>query len=269
MYKAGFILLTVITVFITGCKKDEPRPPGDPNDNKLLRSIEWSNGVKASMQYNGNYNLSKIIYTHGNITGATVINWQGSKVKEMFDDRSLFKNSYYYSRDRITHYINSFKAGTSSNSFKMEYTYNADGYVAVLKYFSTTEAGTTLKTTTNYEYNAAGDLVKATTLTPDITIIHTIVGYSEPADFDPLIFVETGLFENYTIFNLPVMSQLKKYPVKITRAVKAGNDPLFIDKIDENTCEITGKRINKMNTKIIFPATPDYNLSITGTFKYE
>lgn len=270
----GFLLLFSF-VLLSSCQKDDQEQPDIPDKTEtpdhgaLVRSIDWSNGTKAIMVYNTDSTLKQIDYSYQNIVGATVFEWEGKRMKVMYDDRSLYKNTYYYSGDRITHYINSPKQIVSPSSYKMEYTYKSNGQPDKLKYLTTNEAGTELKGGTTYEYNNAGDLIKATTISGNSVITHTIESYSDSADFNPLIFIEVGLYEYYTIFNLPVMSRLKKYPAKIIRTVKTGNAEPYIDKIDEHICEISNRRINKITSKITIPGMPQYSNTITAMFKYE
>lgn len=268
----SFILMACI---FHSCQKDDQEQPvpdetnDTPDYGALVRSIEWDNGTKAVMAYNSDSTLKEIDYSFQNIVSATVFEWEAKKVKVMYDDRSLYKNTYYYTGDRVAHYINSPKQIVSQVSYKMEYTYKSNGQLDKLKYFTTNEAGTELKTSSTYEYNTAGDLTRVTTTNNNSIITHTIESYSDSADFNPLIFIEVGLFENYTIYNLPVMSRMKKYPTKIVRTVKTGNDEPYIDKITENTCEISDRRINKITSKITIPGMPQYSNIVAGVFKYE
>lgn len=269
-----FLLLLTAQVF-QSCNKDEQEQPAPdetndpPNYGALVRSIEWDNGTKAVMAYNSDSTLKQIDYSFQNVVSATVIEWEAKQMKVMHDDRSLYKNTYYYMGDRVTHYINSPKQIVSQSSYKMEYTYKSNGQLDKLKYFTTNEAGTELKAGTTYEYNTTGDLTKVTTITGNSVITHTIESYSDSADFNPLLFIEVGLYENYTIYNLPVMSKMKKYPTKIVRTVKTGNDDPYIDKVTESICEIGDRRINKLTYKITIPGMPQYSNTVVGVFQYE
>ena len=71
------------------------------------------------------------------------------------------------------------------------------------------------------------------------------------------------------IFNYPVLSSMKAYPLKITRTVQTGDDPPFVDIVTTNTCDVSNKRINQLKTEIKDPAMPGYNSSRTGQFNYK
>lgn len=115
----------------------------------------------------------------------------------------------------------------------MEYTYENDGKLKQLDYLQVNEAGATLRTRSSYQYSTNGDLQKIVTVDNSFIITHVIEAYSEPVDFNPMLFIETGLFENYPLYNYAVMSRLKKIPSKILRLVKNGAAPEFTDKIQE------------------------------------
>lgn len=269
MKTAALLLITTMAFLIQGCGKDEPVENGIPGNKELLRSIDWDNGTKAVMNYNTDSTLNKIVYTYQNITGATVFVWQDKQLQQMFDDRSLYANNYYYDGGKVSHYINKYKTGASPTSYKMEFTYNANGSVATLKWLATNEAGTKIKSASTYHYNVAGELSKVVTLNDNSVITHMVESYTDSVNFEPLVFIETGLFENYPIFNLPVMSRMKKYPTKIVRTVKIGTDAEYIDKVEENICGIVNKRINKIATTITIPGMPQYRSSVVATFNYD
>ncbi len=270
MKTATVLLMTAMVFLLQACEKekDEPAENETPVKKALLRSIDWDNGTKAVMNYNPDSTLNKIVYTLGNTTSTTVFTWQHKQLQQMFDDRSIYANNYYYDGGNVSHYINRFRTGTSPTSYKMEYTYGANGAVTNLKWLASNEAGTIVKSTSTYHYNAAGELTKVVTLNGNAVYTHIIEAYSDSVDFDPLVFIDPSLSENYPLFNLPVLSRMNKYPAKIVRNVKLGNDAAYTDKIDENICSIVNKRINKMVTTITIPGMPQYRSETAAVFRY-
>ena len=275
MQKCPLFLCLFVLLTGTACQKNDPVPAPPPqgsmipNTGELVRSIQWSNGTLAQVQYNADSSLKQINYSLLNSVGSTIFEWESGKMKGMYDNRSLYKNTYHYDGNRVSHYINTTRDFVSATSYKMEYLYNANGQVSKLNYLTTNEAGSKLKTTTSYEYNTAGDLVKATTTSDNSVITHTVDSYSDSADFNPLLFIEVGLYEYYTLYNLAVFSSLKKYPAKITRTIKTGNNAAYVDRIVEHVCDITNRRINKITSHSTYPANPQYNSSIEAIFKYD
>jgi hypothetical protein len=275
MQKLPLFLCLFVLITVSACQKNDPVPAPPPqgsmipNTGELVRSIQWSNGTLAQVQYNADSSLKQINYSLLNSVGSTIFEWESGKMKGMYDNRSLYKNTYHYDGNRVSHYINTTRDFVSATSYKMEYLYNANGKVSKLNYLTTNEAGSKLKTTTSYEYNTAGDLVKATTTSDNSVITHTVDSYSDSADFNPLLFIEVGLYEYYTLYNLAVFSSLKKYPAKITRTIKTGNNAAYVDRIVEHVCDITNRRINKITSHSTYPANPQYNSSIEAIFKYD
>lgn len=275
MQKIPFFLCLFVLLTGSACQKNDPVPapqPQDspnPNTGELVRSIQWSNGTLALVQYNADSSLKQINYSLLNSVGSTIFEWEGGKMKGMYDNRSLYKNTYHYDGNRVSYYINTTRDFVSATSYKMEYHYNANGKVSKLNYFYSSEAGSILKTATTYEYNASGELNKAITTSGNSIITHTIDSYSDSADFNPLLFIKVGLYEYYTLYNLAVFSSLKKYPAKITRTIKTGNNAAYVDRIVEHVCDITNRRINKISSHSSYPANPQYNSSLEAVFTYD
>ncbi|MCF1713162.1 hypothetical protein L0U88_00790 [Flavihumibacter sp. RY-1] len=275
MKKLPLFLCLFVLITVSACQKDDPVPapqPQDfpiPNTGELVRSIQWSNGTLALLQYNADSSLKQINYSLLNSVGSTIFEWEGGKMKGMYDNRSLYKNTYHYDGNRVSYYINTTRDFVSATSYKMEYHYNANGQVSKLNYYSSNEAGSTLKTATTYEYNASGELSKAITSSGNSIITHTIDSYSDSADFNPLLFIEVGLYEYYTLYNLAVFSSLKKYPAKITRTIKTGTNAAYVDRIVEHVCDITNRRINKITSHSNYPSNPQYNSSLEAVFTYD
>jgi hypothetical protein len=274
MYKPYLVLalgLSLLTA-LQSCSKDHDKPidtnpPSSWGD--LLESIEWDNGSKETFAYNADSTLKQIAYSFGNSAHSYEFSWAGKRMVEMHDNISLYKNTYTYNGNKVFQMTNTPKNDPATSSYKMEYTYNAIGKVDKLKYFVINEAGTELRAGTSYQYNAAGDLIKSITSTGNTTITQSIDGYSTEAAFNPWAFIDFTLLENYMIFNYPVLSSMKGYPLKITRTVQTANDPPFVDIITTNTCEISNKRINKLKIEIKDPAMPGYNVTYTGRFIYK
>ena len=274
MHKPYRILALSLSLFILlqGCSKDHDNPTGNdpvPSFGDMLESVEWDKGSKETFTYNADSTLKQIVYSFGGATHSYEFTWSGKKMTAMQDNTSLYKNTYSYNGNKIYQMINAPKTGGVTGSYKMEYTYNAIGKVDQLKYFTINEAGTELKASTAYQYNAAGELIKSITQTGDFTITQLIGGYSGEAVFNPWIFIDFTLLENYMIFNYPVLSTMKGFPLKITRMVQVGNNPAFVDLITTNTCEISHKRINKLKIDIEDPNMPDYHVTNMARFIYK
>lgn len=265
----GIVLISLL--YTTSCRKDDNEIPGPVKDTakrELVRSIEWDNGTKAIMEYSADSNLLKINYRFNNIVSTTVFNWAEKKLKEMYDDRSWYKNIFYYNGSRVSHYINKAREMSIPNSYSMEYDYTPAGKLTSLKHYTTNEAGTKLHSSSQYQYNTTGVLSSVVTQSGNSVFTHVIESFSEEINLDPLIYIEPTLSENYTVYNLPVLTSINKLPKKIIRKVKTGNAEEYVDKIEETIFEISNKRLNKITTTITIPGMPQYVNTTSAVFKY-
>jgi hypothetical protein len=271
MYKSCLTLSFAITAFslLQSCSKDDTIKAPDYGDK--LNTVEWNAGAqKETYEYNSDNTLKRIVYTSGQASDSYEFTWNGNKLAEMFEKNATYKNFYYYDNaGKVSHTTTAIHDDASKTTNKMEYTYRSDGKVDQLKYFVINYAGTELRAITTYHYNTAGDLDHSVTTTGNYTITQQIEGYSQPVKFNPWGFIDLTLLENYMIYNYPVLSTMKGFPAKVTRKVKIGNDPEFVDIVTTNTSEISNKRINKMTIELTSPSTPSINKIRTGTFNYK
>lgn len=262
------LILSGIFVF-SACDKDDS-PANEPDETVpryLLRAIDWNNGLKARFNYSDSA-LTDINFTFQNTSGKTVYKWAGTKMIELYDEESLYKNVYHYSNDgKLSFIANTVKSGTMSSSYTLEFSYKS-GKVDSLKYFRINEAGKHLETSTSYHYNGSGELFKAITVAGNNSITHNIDNWSPVVSFNPLNYIESTLDENYTIYNYAVMNQSDKLPAKITRSFKIGNTEEEVDKIEENEYTLTGFRIDKVVTAISYPDMPGSNKTIEAVYTY-
>jgi hypothetical protein len=177
----------------------------------------------------------------------------------------------YDAEGKVVRMRNMEKAATSDRQYQFEFIYNTAKKIDTLKYTITNEAGISLRGQSVYKYNNAGDLEKVITRLGDNEITHTINRYSPPVSFAPGHYIETTLMENYPIYNLAVMTQLQKenkLPAKVTRVVKTGSDPSYVDKIEDQVFTVTNYRIEKVQSTISYPEMPDYTVLLDAVYSY-
>lgn len=267
-------LLFISLALLCACKKDND-PPKEPEDNVpqyQLRSITWDNGLKGDFVYNTENNLQQIDYVFQSASGRTVFGWNGKTFTEMYDDRSMYKNVYEYDADgKVIKMRNLSRSGSLPSEYQFEFRYNSNKKVEELKYYIINEAGKQLRATSSYHYNSAGDLEKAVTEYQGSTITHTIDSYSPPVSYVPCHYIDPTLTENYTIYNLAVIMQLQKQhklPSKVTRVVKTGANPSYVDKIEEQLFIVNNYRIDKVYTTISYPGMPGYGNKLEAVYSY-
>lgn len=260
------LMFVTVLLMAVGCKKGKDNGSPAPSGS-LLRSVEWSDGMKAGVEYNADNLLSKINYSFNGVASSTVFNWQQKQLSIMYDTRSLGKTQFYYSGNRISHSIYSNPEATEEG-YKLTYTYRADGKVEKLVLSAITEAGEEPDITSKYNYSANGDLKEVESSDGENIYLHTFE-WSDAINFDPLAFLNTGLEENYSYLNIPVLSSMKKYPTKITRKVMYGDQLPEVDRIEENILTIANQRIEKMQIRVTMPSFPENNSNSTVVFKYQ
>lgn len=267
-------LLFISIALFCACKKDNEAPK-DPEENVpqyQLKTITWDNGLKGEFVYNNENNLQHIDYTFQNVSGRTVFGWNGKTFTEMYDDRSMYKNIYEYDTDgKLLRLRNIPRNGNMPGEYRFEFHYNAAKQIDTLQYIVINEAGTKPKWVSGYEYNSHGDLLKVTTSYDNTIITHTIDAYSPPASFVPCHYIETTMSENYVIYNLGIMSYLQKLhklPSKVTRVVKTGSEPSYVDKVEEQIFTVNDYRIEKINTTISYPEMPGYTNKLVAVYSY-
>ncbi|OQP59386.1 hypothetical protein [Niastella populi] len=266
-------LLLVSLIAFAACKKDND-PPTDPQENVpqyQLKSIAWNNGLTGDFVYAGN-TLQSIDYTYKNVSGRTVVSWTGKNLTELYDDRSSYKNVFEYdSEGKLIRMRNMEKTGAQTNGYRFEFHYNSANRIDTVRYLITNEAGTQPRWVSGYEYNSAGDLVKVTSKYDNTVITHTIDAYSPPVSFVPCHYIETTLMENYTIYNLGIMTQMQKahkLPAKVTRVVQSNSDPSYVDKVEENVFTVDNYKIEKVNSTMTYPQMPGYVSRLEAVYTY-
>lgn len=267
-------LFFISLALFCACKKHHD-PPKEPEDNVpqyQLKVITWDNGLKGEFVYNTENNLQHIDYTFKNVNSRTVFAWNGATCTEMYDDRSMYKNVYEYDGEgKVIKMRNVPRNGGLPNEHRFEFHYNAAKKIDTLKFISVNEAGEQAKKVSVYEYNSDGDIIKATTHYQNSVVIHTIDSYSPPVSFVPCHYIETALSENYTIYNLGIMTQLQKQhklPSKVTRIVQIGSEPAYVDKIAEDIFTVDNYRITKVNSTITYPEMPGYVNRLVAVYSY-
>jgi hypothetical protein len=266
------LLLISLTVF-SACKKDNDAPKDPENEipQYQLKSIAWNNGLSGNFVYNDN-TLQSIDYTYQNVSGQTIFGYSGKTLKEMYDDRSQYKNVFEYdSEGKPTKMRNRERYDVQATKYEMVFHYNSANRIDTLRYFTFNEAGTRQRWVCGYDYNSNGDLVKVTTQYETMTITHTIDAYSQPVSFVPWHYIETTLNENFVIYNLGIMTQFhkaNKLPAKVTRIVQIGSDPSYVDKVAEDVFTVNNYKIEKVNSTITYPEMPGYVSRLEAVYSY-
>jgi len=270
MLKPNLIPLLTLTVIISlqSCKKDDAHNPPAEHHEKLS-AIEWNSGFKETYEYNADNKLKKIRYKASQSSeDAVEFTWSGNLMTEVRENSSIYKNVYHYSAGKVIRSTNETRNSPSTVYYNLDYDYRGDGKVDKMRYITYAANGPELKAETIYHYNATGDLTSTVTDMGSTIVTQQIDGYTT-VNFNPWVFIDLTLLENYMIFNYPVLSSMKGFPKKITRIVKQGNDPEFVDIVTTHNFEINKNRITKMEVELSSPTTPQLNRKRTALFTYK
>lgn len=251
-----------------------PAPNLPPSQNRIpsyrLSSVDYNStpGGTGYYHYNGDGTVQQIQY--GSSQSATTnvdYSYNNKAISEIREGHSEYKTLYTYEKGWIS--IISRTSVISHRGYKFVFTYNTNGTVARMKYYNINEAGDVLIYSTTYTYDTNNLPAKITSVANNsTTIIWTVDGYSNECDFNPLTFSNTSLGERYELYNLPVMSQLKRLPSKINKTFLNSSGVATNEQTLEYNYTLTGKRLDKIVTSARYPANPQYNYSSEMVFHY-
>lgn len=267
------LLLFSLITLLSACDKDDKiDEPEEVIPQSHIKSITWNNGLAGNFVYNADSSLKQIDYTYQNVGGFTGFGWSGNQLTELYDARSSYKNVFEYDTDgKPVKMRNVPKADPSDTQFQFEFLYSSDKKLQSLKYSIFNDQGPQLRSTSTYHYNSVGDLEKVITQSNSGVVTHTVESYSPPVNFLPAHYLDPSLMENYTIYNMALLWQLQqlyKLPAKVTRIVKTGTDPEYVDKIEDQVFTVNNYRIEKVQSTTSYPQMPDYTAHYDAVYTY-
>ena len=254
-----FLVVTSLMLLIS-CSKDKGNnDPPKAEKGELLRRIEWDIfSSTGDVKYNTDSTLQKILYT--NPTRNTEVNFTYDNKKRVTKINSPELGRYadyiYDDKNRITQI--GFGSNYPGSIIYLEFTYNAANRVKQLEYRIVNEAGTKVQWTSDYEYNAEGLLSKVVSTSANgSSVTYTLENYSEACTFNPFVFIQTlDVGERYELYNYPIVSQMNKFPGKVTKTSSTSG---AVESITESTYTIQNKRLNKTDVKITYPQSSQSN----------
>jgi hypothetical protein len=264
-----FILICLLPgSLFTSCRKSDQSPDPPTPQLELLRSIAWSNNVRAVLDYNPDSTLKTITYSYQASSSVNRFGFSGKRLAWMSEDERQRKVEYHYNNKGQVERMQGLYQDSISSPHEIRYTYNADGTVATRKFYLIGQTGTTLKTSSTYEYYPNRDLYKVSTSEDDLLATYVIDSYSPECSFNIYTHLELTLSVSDPLYNYPVLNTMKKLPQKITRIVKIGNGEAFTDHIEEITYTISNKQLYKTITRLSFPDHPAGDKITEATYNY-
>lgn len=269
--KNGLMIFCAAAFTLAACKKDikdTDTPPPVPVPKHLLKSVEFKDlNATGVYGYNTDSTLQKITYTGASSGAITSFQYDTNGISKIMVTGSLYQTTYAYTNGKISTIFMT-ELGFELKGHQLVYSYNDDGSVSELRYYSINEAPAQLKYTSTYTYDAGGQLAKVVSINNTSKITWTIDAYSDSCEFVPWTFISTSLDELYEVYNYPVLSRMNRLPKKITQTIEANGAAPYVEKIRETNFTITGKRIDKTISTLTFPKHPAYNSSWEVLFHY-
>lgn len=217
----SIIILAALMVLQSCSKNDDQAPQNAPETFPLLKKIEWKDqSAFADFEYNADNTQKHIVYNTPYGIDTVGFTYANGKLSTISSTRSLKTSQYAYNgKNQVSSIIMS--SYFSIAKYEFDYGYNQSGRVASLQYSVLNEAGKTLVYNTVYDYDSAGELSKITSTDKNNhQVILLIKSYTDKILFNPWPFISTtDLEEMYELYNLPVLSTLKKLPVRVERIV--------------------------------------------------
>lgn len=256
-------------MLFVACQQDDAPSPAYPVDKPYqLKTIAYKNsGATGQFTYNADSSLKQIAWSSSSAAADMFYEYEQGKMVKTGMSNSLYTHHYYYNGNKVIKVVTQ-TAGTPGNGYYMEYTYNVKGQVVTQKYFKTNEAGTQLKSNSDYVYDANGLLTSITTDDGNTKFTFKIEAYSDEYALAPWAFIPHSLSEFYPIYNHPVITSMKRLPAKIVKSQKVGAAAEETTRIDQQLYTITNKKITRLIQITDYPGHPELHVADTATFSY-
>lgn len=284
IYPVVFVL--ILAAAVPSCEKSDavPEPVDDqkPVDTagkdslslykrQLLKGLLWKDfNISSAFEYNPDSTIKQINYSGPMSAYEVSYVYVNKRIQEIHTAGSIYKNVFEYDAlGRVSNMIRYMRLGDQHRaSQELEFTYNNNNTVSVMKYYQINEAGRKLIHTNTYEYDGQNRPVKIIDL--DVNgrqFITTIEAYSKSALFDPLYFTGIDMNETYMIYNFPVISRLRQLPALI-KSGRFTNGQLYVEKQTTITYTIDKGRIEKQLNELVYPEHPHLNQSSEVIYTY-
>lgn len=264
-----YLFLVSAAFGLSSCQK-EPHPSGNQEPQPLLKKVEYKSfNAAGAYLYNTDSSLKQIVYSSQTGSSYTFdLVYQDKKIVQTSLSNSLYKTKYHYASDGKIRSIFQSVNGEEKRGMRFDYTYNPNGSVTQMKYYTVNEAGPELVYDNVYSYDAAGRLKTIESINGNNKIIFSIDSYSEECFLNPWTFIGVSLSELYQIYNYPILKTMKRLPKKITQTVLINGGAPEIKKIYETVFTIRDKKIEKTIGSVMYPGDPAGNTRAESVFAY-
>jgi len=266
-----FIVISFLTLLITGCKKSDDHAEDETMASKeLVKRFEssYSNGVKGEVVYKSDSSIQSITYTYPDTTIAAEYYYDSGgflDVIQLNKQDAGLGFSYESDRSILGISLRSSPLGSISDGI-LSFAYTAEKLVNKCQYFHYNGSLHEKKWTHTYEYNNEKLVTGIKSVNnKNETIVLTIGNYSSYCNIFPEAFMELlRVGDLYELYNYAVLKKMNRLPGKITKTNASG----IIERIVENSFDITNGRLNKVTVKNTYPMQPQLNNTYDIKFYY-
>lgn len=228
--KSQFVFVFALFIVLISCKKggDSSKQPEEniPDTGKLsplqlplVKTIRWAISGTERYSYNPDSTLKQTIAeSYGASTVIRSFIYEQKRLVRIVKSNLKEETFAYDNTGRISSIVE--KQSTSEFGNRLEFEYNNLGLVNNLKYFTTEGAQSTLKQISTYDYDSQKRLLKITTTAPANPSYKWTLQFENHSEelyinawshLEPWQLIDI----NYTLYNYPVLSNLKHLPGKI------------------------------------------------------
>lgn len=275
MKSIRYSLLLLMLSSLTACKRDDAvRVPLSVNTDPKVRTIKWKElQIEAQLRYNTDQTLQRMIYRrNGTAINETVFTYDPEKrLVELANSTLAAKQLFRYNgAGKLTRQEFVLKDGGTYHARKcLDYTYSVAGRLKQLDYFIVNETGSTLQQSNRYTYDSDGRLLKITIEDRNKNQqVISLDSYSPAVQFDPLYLIFQEFDENYAVYNLALLQQLRKLPARIRRyqLISGVLKPIKSHRLDH---QIDAGRLKKQLTTTVSINPTATVIELTGDYRYE
>ncbi|MGE7775579.1 hypothetical protein ACQKLP_12695 [Chitinophaga sp. NPDC101104] len=212
-------------LFCTACKRN--RTEVLATYSVLVQQLEWKDGSFENWKYDANDNIEN---TTGAGPASSAIErdflYNGDQLALM-QKTSLKEDTFYYDANRrIVRIEEGIMGMREQGRFRLDFTYDGQGKVIQMDFGHYKPGVYTLMTKSIYTWSADGLLLQIKTTAPGKPdeIIYDLTPENRSFIFNEWAFVNRYhlVFDQYEIWNIPVLKSMDRLPKRVVRTHKVG-----------------------------------------------
>jgi hypothetical protein len=248
------LCLSACILLNASCKKGNNETlPDEITSGETVKSKEWGASGRETYTYNPDNSLKQSITSSwGMGTIVRDFNYEDGRLSEIIKSHTKKEKFSYNAAGQISEIVETIN-GDDRYGSKLEFEYNSDGSVKILRYFRFDHAKTSLQGTSYYEYYKDRHLAKITSIDA-VNTSHTWTyhfdNYADDFQLNPWSFIDSWnlVDADFQVYNLPVLRRMRSLPQKITRILEV-NGAIQETREDLFNYTIMNNQLQKMETQ--------------------